>query len=678
MSSHPPTPDAATPDPHGASSSYDRFHDDDETGTRDGSFLYSARYSEAPHVKAFERGILKSDRAIPVVEQGDTPKHAKAFNGRIKRWPGVLLLLLVVAGAVCAIVYKSNESHQASVERRDAYQQALADRARIASGLEDSTTSKPKNVVDDDGVINNPKVYPPQGCELPDYQSKKGKIWAVSRNGTEVPVAIKGVNWFGMETGMQAPFGLWDNDQNGTTVYAIADFLSANKFNSVRLPLCVQNILDNKPLEASIVNRVTNRAGCELPDYQSKKGKIWAVSRNGTEVPVAIKGVNWFGMETGMQAPFGLWDNDQNGTTVYAIADFLSANKFNSVRLPLCVQNILDNKPLEASIVNRVTNRAVDLSSYLALLQSIVKGLGYRKISVMISMHTLDRMNGDGSLWYGKTTTEDDFLKSIDMLTKALCSDTYWNVLGIDIKNEPFEGSWGTGEKNDFKAASERISARMLKGCPNWMGFVEGINQQNSIVLDGEEYEYYDWFGGGLHKAKGSVPKFALDNKLVFAPHYYTPAVFPQYYLFGGGTVGSKSAIIGYKELSNEKLAGRVRNTMNDMFGFLNDHKGPAVLLGEFAGLYTKDAHPMKTTQRCTDYTVQVIVEDDYAGGYMWSLNPESAYQYNPADTPGNFVEGLLELDWRTANKPFLKALSGLDVMKDLKPMPCFSTNLNP
>ncbi|KAF0694296.1 hypothetical protein As57867_014769, partial [Aphanomyces stellatus] len=257
--------DANTPEPHRVSSEYDRVHDE---GTSEGSFSYSVRYSEAVAVNPFARGTnLKADRAIPVVDDDVLSKRKHGvYKGRIKRWPGVLLLLLVVAGTTIAIVYKSNESHQASVERRDAYQQALADRARIASGLEDSTTSKPKNVVDDDGVINTPKVSPPQGCELPDYQSKKGKIWAVSRNGTEVPVAIKGVNWFGMETGMQAPFGLWDNDQNGTTVYAIADFLSANKFNSVRLPLCVQNILDNKPLEASIVNRVTNRA-VDLSSY---------------------------------------------------------------------------------------------------------------------------------------------------------------------------------------------------------------------------------------------------------------------------------------------------------------------------------------------------------------------------------------------------------------------------
>ncbi|KAF0683590.1 Aste57867_24356 [Aphanomyces stellatus] len=556
-------------------SGYVSVQEEDQRGS---SFSYSSRYAPTPK-EVFARGSM-APRDIPIVvkeEPSTEPitkqRNAAHYNGRIKRWPGIVLLALVCVGAVVGVSVYAVKSGDSATGRRRAVQEAIAERAAIKSGLD--TPDKPRrNYIDDDDVVNNPKVYKPMGCEL--------------------------------------------------------------------------------------------------PDYQSKRGKIWAVSKNGTEVPVSIKGVNWFGMETGMQAPFGLWDNDQNGTTVYAIADFLSLNNFNSVRLPLCLENILENKPLEANIINRVTNRALDLTSYITLLQSIVKGLGYRSISVLISMHTLNRMNDAGSLWYGTGFSEDQFMTAIDMLTKNLCSDTYWNVLGIDMKNEPFAGSWGNGKKEDFKAATERIAARMLRGCPKWMAFVEGINQQHEIVLDGEEYGYYDWFGGGLHPAKEFPPTLTTPNKLVYAPHYYTPAVFPQYYLFGGGNVTTKNAIANYVELPTPQLKGRVKSTMNDMFGFLNDHKGPAVLLGEFAGLYTKDAHPKKTTQRCTDLTIEVAVEDEYAGAYMWSLNPESAYQYNPADTPGNFIEGLLELDWRTANRPFLNAMKGLDKLKDLKPMPCF------
>ncbi|KAF0712825.1 hypothetical protein As57867_004632, partial [Aphanomyces stellatus] len=266
------------------------------------SYSFSEQYAAQPLVEeSFHRGSLMFDRAIqaiPIEEsQGQALASKKAkYNGRIKRWPGILLLVLFVGAAAVAISLFAINANKSSMERRDTVQKALANRARIETGVDNPIRIEK----DDDGVVNNPKEY--------------------------------------------------------------------------------------KPL------------GCELPDYQSKRGKIWAVSKNGTEVPVAMKGINWFGMETGMMAPFGLWDNDHNGTTVYAVANFLSANKFNSVRLPLCVENILGNKPLDVSFINRQTNRALDLTSYLSLVQTIVKGLGYRSISVMLSMHTLNLMNTDGSL----------------------------------------------------------------------------------------------------------------------------------------------------------------------------------------------------------------------------------------------------------------------------------------
>ncbi|OQR92171.1 cell 5A endo-1,4-betaglucanase [Thraustotheca clavata] len=548
---------------------------DIEPDYRDSSFSYSLRPSSVIRQEATHRpSILERDIVAIPLDPNDNKVSHKRFKGRLRTWPGILLLLLIVGGAIAAIVYFSVQKGQEAYDRKVSVQKNLAKERAIADGLVSGSGSNDHDHVEDDGQVNNPRVYPSSGCQLPDYQSKQGKIFAVAKNGSEVPIHIKGVNWFGMETGLMAPFGLWDNDQNGTTVYAVAEFLAKNKFNSVRIPLCVASILANKP-------------------------------------------------------------------------------------------------PL-TSIINRVTNRALDLTSYLSLLQSIAKSLAYRQISIMISMHTLDLMNAGGSLWYGKNLPASDFLKAIDMLTKALCSSDYWNILGIDVKNEPWEGTWGTGLPNDFKAGAELIGARILKGCPQWMVFVEGVNAQHNITLDEKDYGYYDWFGGGLQKAGDHPVELPAKNKLVYAPHYYTPAVFPQYYLFDGGEVGTGNAIIGYKELSDEALQGRVAKTMKQMFGYLNDKQESAVLLGEFAGLYTKDEHKYKTTQRCTDYTIRTLLDENYAGGYMWSLNPESAYQYNPADTPGNYIEGLLNPDWRSANIPFLKAMSALDGLKELKMMPCF------
>ncbi|KAL4100185.1 hypothetical protein PRIC1_007980 [Phytophthora ramorum] len=386
--------------------------------------------------------------------------------------------------------------------------------------------------------------------------------------------------------------------------------------------------------------------GCELPDYQSKKGQIFAVSKNGTEVPVGIKGVNWFGMETGLAIPFGLWENMDNGTSVYEIAAFLARNNFNSVRLPVCIKNILKNTAPQKSLINMNTNRAINITSYMTTIQTIVEALGYRHITVMISLHTLD-IKQSGGAWYSDEldVTEDQFLEAVDMLTKNLCTSKYWNILGLDLKNEPHECSWG-GKAPDWQKGSTLIGNRMLEGCPNWLAFVEGVNGVHEVTAtDGRTDNFYDWWGGGLEEA---------------------------------GTTSSpgewqESGILqGYEELSDQDLKANVDITMDLMFGYLMKKTSYAMVLGEFAGLYSKDAHPLLTTKRTSDYNIEIMIEKDYAGGYMWSLNPESAYQYNPADTAGHFTEGLLEDDWLTPNKVFMEGMAAMDNVKDLKRFPCF------
>jgi len=299
----------------------------------------------------------------------------------------------------------------------------------------------------------------------------------------------------------------------------------------------------------------------------------------------------------------------------------------------------------------------------MTTLQSIIKTLAYRKISVLISLHTLTPLTSGGK-WYNEDISEDDFLNAVDILTSKLCSDDYWNIIGLDLKNEPFECTWGTGKVNDWSVGSKLIAERMLKGCPNWLAFVEGIFANGHIIAIGNNtFTYSDWWGGGLQDVANSPLTLSTANKLVWAPHYYTTAVAPQNYLYNGGTK--------YIELSDAELRTRVQATMTDMFGYLAQ-KNEAILLGEFGGLYATDAHPLKTTQRTTDFTIEVIRKNGYSGGYVWSLNPESAYQYNPASTKGEFTEGLVLDDWLSPNKVFLKGMEQLNSLSNLREFPCF------
>ncbi|EGZ22023.1 cellulase-6, endo-1,4-beta-glucanase [Phytophthora sojae] len=353
------------------------------------------------------------------------------------------------------------------------------------------------------------------------------------------------------------------------------------------------------------------------------------------------------------------------------LATISTASAFQSIK------NILKNTAPQKTLINANTNRAINITSYISTLQTIVEALGYHHITAMISLHTLDPTKSGGA-WYDEDSgvSEDDFLEAVDILTKNLCDSKYWNILGLDLKNEPHECSGG-GRAPDWQKGATLIGNRMLDGCPNWLAFVEGVNGIHSVtVSDGRTNEYYDWWRGALEEAGDDLIEYNVENKLVWAPHYYSTGVSPQWYLYAAGEWQESGIVQGYEELGDEELKANVDITMDVMFGYLMNKTLYAMVLGEFAGLYSKDAHPKLTTKRTTDYNIEGMVERGYAGGYMWSLNPESAYQYNPADTAGDFTEGLLEDDWLTPNKRFLEGMAAMDKIKDLRRFPCFPVEL--
>ncbi|CAK4148305.1 unnamed protein product [Aphanomyces euteiches] len=486
------------------------------------------------------------------------------YKGRIRTWPGLFLLLLLVGGAVVGIVVGSKSYRDASNLRQANYLEAQRAKRAIDSGLDTGTNSSTLPIdVDTDGQVGNPKVY------------------------------------------------------------------------------------------------VTKQ--CSSLSYLSKGGRIVAVLPNKTEVKVDVKGINWFGMETGNAIPFGLWTNDRNGTTAYEIATFLAKNKFNAVRLPVCIKHILDNTAPRKNLVNLAENRALDLTSYMSALQSIIKALAYRKIGVLISLHTLTPASSGGT-WFDDSLgiTKEKFLTAVDTLAKNLCTQDYWNVIGLDLKNEPHTSSWA-----DFADGAGTIGTRMLKGCSNWLAFVEGTNlETHKASINGVVQSYFDWWGGGLQGVKTKRVELPVDDKVVYAPHYYNSGVYPQPYFYGAGKA----------ELSDADLLQAVSDSATDMFGYIAKDKKEALVLGEFAGLYATDLHPMKTTKRTTDFLIQVMLRDGYAGGFMWSLNPESEYQYNPTG-PSSFTEGLLKSDWLTSNTEFVKGMAAMDALPNLQFFPCVLTD---
>ncbi|RHY97205.1 hypothetical protein DYB31_008770 [Aphanomyces astaci] len=372
--------------------------------------------------------------------------------------------------------------------------------------------------------------------------------------------------------------------------------------------------------------------GCYLPNYISKKGKIYIVTNTNQEIPIAIKGINWFGMEAENAIPFGLWTNDQNGTTLFELASFLSRNQFNSVRLPLTVSSILSNTAPNRGLIHEYANAALDLTNYTSTIGGVVEALGYRSISVLLDIHNLD-IYTKGDAWFGNMTTEADVLNAVDVLTTSFCNDKYWNIIGIDLKNEPFNITWGDNGPKDFRVGAATMANRMLVKCPQWLAFIEGNALKQNGTYAGQKSWFFDWWGGGLRDV---------------------------------------DILTGYREWDDATLEQIVADSSEDMFGYLRSTQDGALVLGEFGGLFTQDTHVNKTNQRVTQNVIKMVAsQPGYAGGYVWSLNPESGYEFSASGTKGYFMEGLLTLDWVHVNTPLLKALEGMNSLNNLTPFPC-------
>ncbi|KAF0713164.1 hypothetical protein As57867_004469, partial [Aphanomyces stellatus] len=425
------------------------------------------------------------------------------------------------------------------------------------------------------------------------------------------------------------------------------------------------------------LNEVTNPSsypnrGCKLPNYLSQQGQLFVQAPNGgPQISIGIKGINWFGLETIQNAPFGLWANPQNGTSIYEIAAFLARNKFNSVRLPLTVESLLKNTAPNLNLINTYQNPTLNVTTYTAAVSAIIKALAFRGISVLLDIHYLSA-TADSGTWFSGAFPESSILSAIDTLTRNFCNDGHWNVLGVDLKNEPHDTTWGDFGPADMRVGAAKMGNRILSSCSSWLVFVEGNAQSHNIQFQGQNFNYYDWWGGGLQNAGRFPLALNLPHKIVYAPHFYSPSVYPQTWLVQGGSRNGDT-IVGYQEYRDSQLSAIITATCQDMFGYLRETQDYAIVFGEFGGLYAKDDDTAKTSQRITRYLMEIMKQPGYAGGYLWSLNPESGYNYNPSSKFGFWQEGLLESDWVTANMVYLNALKALDSLPNLQPFPCLT-----
>ncbi|RLN95018.1 hypothetical protein BBJ28_00018448 [Nothophytophthora sp. Chile5] len=442
-------------------------------------------------------------------------------------------------------------------------------------------------------------------------------------------------------------------------------------------------IKDGSPTDPASDLAVTNPKtytdkGCEQPNYLSRNGRIFAELADGTTTQLDIKGVNWKGMEDSKGVPKGLWDNTVDGDSLYRFAYFLHYNKFNVVRFPLSIDAVMRNTDIDGNLINTNSNRALATASrYNTLLGLLVQGLGQFNIGVVLDFHVLSTSDDDSSgLWYGSSIKLADIKTAITTLADAMCDSTHFNIIGIDLKDGlSTDATWGDGSDTDWSVAATELGNHLLTACPKWLAFVQGVEGESHKDTYGDRSLKNTFLPGSDLSGVSSTPiTLDTDNKVVYAPHYYSSSYLPRLFFFEDGTTDG-DLLDDYVEYGDADLLANVKLNMNYSFGAAFD-TDMAVVLSSFGGL-VGDADltdKVTSTRIIKDVIAQMggSSEPFLAGGFWWTLNPDTTWPYPAPDDSNSTAQGLVDDTWLVANTDVLDVLAAMETaMAHVNFIPC-------
>lgn len=335
---------------------------------------------------------------------------------------------------------------------------------------------------------------------------------------------------------------------------------------------------------------------------------------------VLLRGVNWFGMETELHAPHGLWKRDYKEMLVQ-----IRKLGYNLIRLPYSVAG-LRSLPGATPNISGIdfsigANSELQGKTPLEVMDLIIQEAERQGLLILLDSH---RLNDERipELWYGDGFTEVDWIDTWKML--ALRYKNQANVIGADLKNEPHgQASWGTNNlATDWRLAAERAGNAIFSVNPNWLIVVEGVEKN----VPGQKLNQH-WQGGNLEGVKRYPVRLSRRNKLVYSPHEYGSGVYNQPYF-------SESTFP--KNLSDRWQIG---------FNYISSEKIAPILIGEFGGRQVDTVSKEGIWQ---NEFVKYIKKNNLSFAY-WSWNP------NSADTGGILLD-----DWQSYDLPKQQLLSQL------------------
>ena len=337
---------------------------------------------------------------------------------------------------------------------------------------------------------------------------------------------LKGINWHGFGSKQSVFMGLY-----ALPPHWFLDFLEENHFNAVRIPLDLNLIThDRKP---GFMTK--GRADCI--DNSSAWSKLDSVVRDG-------------------------WVYTKRVQTVKGTA---RRQEERDVRDELLQERALVTHSDPCDWGSGKTS--------LQVLDWFVDAFAARGILVLFDLHCLSpgcladspkgnssnkgggAMNAIPGLFFDEHHKIESTLNGLGTLARRYHDQ--WNVLGIDVFNEPFRGTWNEGKDTDMDAYAVEAARRVHHVAPGWLIFVQGTmgspncsklidnlvkdvangdqnnchayaaapSNRSTICADGSRSEPHCGRGDNLLGAQQHPVVLDIPERVVYSPHVYGPGV---------------------------------------------------------------------------------------------------------------------------------------------------------
>ncbi len=330
--------------------------------------------------------------------------------------------------------------------------------------------------------------------------------------------------------------------------------------------------------------------------------------------PVQLSSVNWFGAESTTLVPHGLWTRNYQD-----MIDQMADQGFNTIRLPFSSEML--HTTAAPNGIDFYQNPDLQGLSALQVMDKIVDYAGQQGMRVVLDHHrsTAGAGTSENGLWYNSQYTEDQWVSDWQMLAAHYQDNP--TVIGVDLHNEPYNGTWGGGGANDWARAAERAGNAVLAVNPNLLVFVEGVG-----TYQGQSY----WWGGNLMGVKDRPITLNVPNRVVYSPHDYPNSVWAQPWF------------------QTADFGANLPNVFRQAWGYIYEDNIAPIWVGEF-GTKLQDPKDVVWFEAITSYlsgdfdnngTIDIPAGTEDMSWAYWSWNP------NSGDTGG-----ILADDWRTVNQ---------------------------